>query len=396
MPERTPKSPEERQSQVAAFAAERVKHHDDRSHVFENLDTVASDDVKDVARITSRAEYHEDEDGNTIRVVEGTNRTVATGEEYLEFLRAVGGSRYESIRGRTEVLQGYSEFAPLISRLREELSDPTTRKEHPAFIGNGSNSKVFSITHEGTTYAVRIPNGERLNPSVVDSHLAGTLLGKDMPHMEQIVAASYKDGVTVAEMIPGVEMGDLNIEDVEQITDEQLRDLVNTVIKANEKGIEIDPKPSNFLYDREKGFGIVDYHSSRVIKNSADQDPGTIVGWISTVITNAGLYGKEFIRDMTVEDYAHEWAQHQANLKVLERFRSIVKERLDGDRLQIALNKIDSKIESGRDVISRYGDAEWVAERIEADAKRQREREKRRKSKTEDPGGWINLPVDVV
>lgn len=394
--ERAPKTPEERQAQVAAFAAERIEHHEDRKHVFDNLDAVASGDVEDVARITSRAEYHKDEDGNTVRVVPGTKRTVATGKEYLDFLRAIGGSRYEGIQGRTEILQKYSEFAPLIDALRKELPDPAKRKEHPTFIGNGSNSKVFSITHEGTTYAVRIPNGKRVNPSVVDSHLAGALLGKDMPHMEQIVAASYEDGVTVAEMIPGVEMGDLNVEDVRQITDDQLRDLVDTVVKANEKGIEIDPKPSNFLYDRDKGFGVADYHSSRVIKNSADQDPGTVVGWMSTVITNAGFYGRGSNPEMTVEDYARDRTQHVANLKVLERFRSIVEERLKGDQLQIALSDIDKRIVSYHDTISRYGDADWVADQIEAEAKRQREIKQHKKSKTRDFDDWTKLPVDVV
>lgn len=391
MSETTPKSPEVIQAQVATFAAERVEHYQDSGHIFNNLGNLALGEAGDITRVTDSAEYHKGEDGNnSLRVPEGTERTVATATEYTDFLRSVGGSRYEAIQGRAEMLKEYGRFEPTIATLRTELADPAKRKEHPNFLGNGSNAMVFSITEGDKSYAVRVPNGKGISPAAIDSHLAGAVLGKGIPHLEQIVAASYKDGVTVAEVMPGKEVGHLTPDEISGVTDEQLGELVDTLVAVSEHGVEIDPKPSNIFYDPKEGYGIVDYHSSKVAgKSSADQDLGTIVGWMATGIDNAGFYGKPYGSEKTTEDYAHDLELKKANLGVLERYRNVVEAKLSGDEQQTALAELDKHIASGKEAVDNYSNPQWVTERVAQDQERKRQQAERAKKPATD--GWITL-----
>ncbi len=365
MPEIITKSPEVIQAQIAAFAAERVEYFKDSSHILENLGKLAAEGFDDATRTIGSGEYLRDEAGGFVRLPEGTERTVATTSEYVDFLRSVNGSDYDSIQSRADLLKAYDSFAPTIDKLRQELSDPATRKSHPSFLGNGSNSMVFSISQEGKDYAVRVPNAKRPNPVVIDSHLGGAVLGRGIPHLEQIVAASYENGVTIAEIMPGKEVGDMTSDEITQITDEQLSQLIDTLQTVSERGIEIDPKPSNIFYDPESGFGIVDYHSSKVAgKSSADQDLGSIVGWMSTPIDNAGLYGKGYNPDKTIDDYARNLDLYAASLEVLGRYRRTVDNKLVGDDRQVALKFIDSSIQARQETIENYSNPEWVAKEI--------------------------------
>jgi hypothetical protein len=388
MAETAPKSPELIQAQIATFAAERYQ---DSGHIFNNLGSLAVEGVGDVARVTTSAEYHKAEDGsNSLRVPEGSERTVATGAEYTDFLRSVGGSRYEAIKGRADMLEAYSRFEPIIGQLRTELADPAARKQHPNFLGNGSNATVFSVEEGDKKYAVRVPNGGGISPAAIDSHLAGAVLGNGVPHLEQIVAASYKDGVTVAEVMPGKEVGGLTVDDISKISDEQLGTLVDTLAEVSKRGIEIDPKPSNIFYDPEAGYGIVDYHSSKVAgKSSTDQEFGTIVGWMATAIDNTGFYGQPYKSEKTTEDFAHDLEFKRANLGVLERYRSVVETKLSGEEQQTALAEIDKHIASSNEAIDNYSNPQWVAESIAQDQEWKRQREERAKKPATD--GWITL-----
>ncbi|HSW37411.1 MAG TPA: hypothetical protein VLG37_03530 [Candidatus Saccharimonadales bacterium] len=363
----TPKPPEVVQAQIAAFAAEGVEHYKDKGHILDNLGNLAVERAKDVTRVTDSDEYHKAENGERTPVPAGTERTAATASDYINFLRSVGGSKYEGIQGRAEMLRRYGAFAPTVERLRQESADPATRKEHPAYLGTGLNSNVFKILDGEKTYAVRIPKSKEVNASVVDSHLAGAVLGKGVPHLEQIVAASYEDGATVAEMMPGKEVEDLTIDEIKRITDNQLGELVDTLIAVSQRGIEIDPRPSNVLYDTEAGFGIVDYLSSKVAgKSTADQKLNIIVGWMAKNINIAGFNHKgNFAQDMDFD---------KARLDVLKRYRNVVEVKLKGDEQQKALDKIDSEIKSTQEIIDNSSNAQWVAQRRAEDESWKRRR----------------------
>jgi len=365
-----PKSSNTLQAQAASFAAERVENAQDSGHILMNLGSLAAGEIVEVVRTTRLTEYHRDADGKSVRIPEGTARVVATPKEFISYIQSVGGSSYEGINVRKEMLDNYTEFKPAVDKLRAEIDDPATRKEHTSFLGSGSNAVVFNIEHNGKQYAVRVPNGKAANPSAIDSHIAGAVLGKGVPHLERIVAGSYEDGVTVAEIMPGKEMGDLSVEDVSQISNQQLDDWVDTIITISQRGIEIDPKPSNVFYDIKEGFGFVDFHSSKVAgKSSADQNLGQIAGWMVTPITNAGFYGKPHNNERSEEDYTADLQHHKVNLGVLKRYRSAVEKGLPETEKGEALNKIDSTIVTLQQTVNNYASLTWVAERIAQDAK---------------------------
>ena len=358
------------QAQAASFAAERIEDAQDSDHILMNLGSLAAGEIVDVVRTTRSTGYHRDADGKSVLVPEGTDRVVATPKEFLSYIQSVGGSSYEGISVRKEMLDNYTEFKPVVDKLRAEIEDPATREEHSSLLGSGSNSVVFNIEHNGKQYAVRVPNGKGVKPSIIDSHIAGAVLGKSVPHLEQIVAGSYEDGVTVAEIMPGKEMGDLSVEDVSQISDQQLDDWVDTIITISQRGIEIDPKPSNVFYDVKEGFGFVDFHSSKVAgKSSADQNLGQIAGWMVTPITNAGFYGKPYNSERSEEDYTADLQQHKVNLGVLKRYRTAVEKGLPETEKDEALNRIDSTIVTMQQTVDNYASLTWVAERIAQDAK---------------------------
>lgn len=392
MPETTRKPPEVIQAQLATFAAEHVEDYYDSGHIFKNLGNIAAGKAGDISRITERYEYRTDENGESMRVPEGTELKVATTDEYTNFLRSVGGSRYEAIQLRADMLKNYEHFEPTVTKLKSELADPTTRKQHPSFLGNGSNAMAFSIMEGDKSYAVRVPVGIEANPQAIDSHLGGAVLGKGIPHLEQIVAASYEDGVTVAEVMPGKEVGQLSAQEIKAISDKQLGELVDTLVAVSERGIEIDPKPSNFFYDPKEGFGIVDYHSSKVAgKQSADQNLGTIVGWMTTPISNMGSYGKPYVAVKTTSDYAQDLEFGTATLGVLKRYRAVVVQKLSSKDQEVALVQIDKKIQSSQEYFENLSNPTWVAERVAQDQEHERQRAENTAKQTSPIEGWIKL-----
>ena len=361
-----PKSTEDIQAQVAAFSSEHLEYFSDRGHVFNNVGTLALDSAGDVVRTTSSVEYINDpKTHEQIRLPEGTKVVVATAQDYTDYLRGVGGSRHESIAGRAEVLKKYSDFEPVIAALKEELADSSKRSSHPQHLGSGSGSSVFLLAHDGSRYAVRLPKGEATRPDMIDNHVSGAVLGKGIPHLEQIIAASYKDGVTIAEVMPGVHVGKLTLDQIRNISDDQLRQLIQTVIVANERGIEIDPKPSNILYDPKTGFGIIDYLSSKYAgKRSPDQDVGAVVGWMASAIYNAGFFGRHRKGHMTAHDYKNDLELLKANLGVLTRFKDCIEKTLKGDDLQQALVSVNEHMQTIQSRVKDYSDAQWVKDTI--------------------------------
>lgn len=347
MSEKQSKSPEELKAQVAAFAHEEIEDYRDRADLLARVDDISAGQFENITRNTESVEYHNDESGNSVRTPIGTERTVATKQEYIDFLRRVGGSKSDIIRNRTDMITAYGLFESHVDSLIKDIEGAEDTREHSSFLGNGSNSRVFSMDFSGRKYAVRkIRSAEAVN-----SHLAGAVLGKGISHLEQIIAASFEKGVTIAEIMPGSQFGNLSLEEIRQINDGQLEELLDTIIIANKRGIKFDQKPSNYLYDSKLGFGIVDM-------TSGEQD---IASAIHVSFTNMGIYGR-WGSCKTVEEYAKQLEFHQANIDVLKRYRAVVSKKLDGAVLETALIGINRDIDAVQNSIDEYSDPLWVAE----------------------------------
>lgn len=356
-----PKSPELVQAQIAAFAAENVERFDARKAIFDSIGSLAVGNVAEVTYKTKSNEYLRDENDNYIiqdddlaMIPKGTELTVATKDEYTQWLRSVGGSKHEAIATRASLLEQYKEFEPEVAPIIKELeADASTYKDHPAYLGSGSNTSAFRISHGGKEYVARL-GGRAGHPLARDARAEVLARAKGIPHLEQVVAMSYDDSTVITELMPGKELGyDTPIEDLRQITDEQLSDLVDTVIAATEHGISIDPKPSNILYDTEQGFGIIDLNPA----NKADL--GYEIGNVSTSLSTTGSWGGGYSKT-TVDAYARDLEYKKEQLDIQTRYRAAAVAKLDGHALSSALEVIDKNIEYAHDSIEQLSDPSQV------------------------------------
>ena len=382
-----PKSPELTQAQIASFAAETVERHEARQHIFNSIGSLAVGNVAEITYTSKTDEYLRDENGDYIRtedglamIPKGTELTAATKDEYTQYLRTVGGSRHEAITTRTNLLKQYTQFEPDITRLAGKLASAENEKNHPAYLGSGSNTAAFRVDHEGEQYAVRIGTGARSGGAMgVDSRAIVTARAKGVPHLEQVVAMSYDNSAIVTELMPGRELGkDTPIESMQQVTDEQLFDFVDTVIAANKRGIDIDPKPTNIFYDSEEGFGIIDLNPA-----NSSTELGRTVGDMATSLSNTGFYGGSSVNKITPEDYAQDLEWKKVHLDLVTRYRAAVLDKLDGVDLDNALEMIDKNIEYAHSEIEQLSNPGEVAARI-ARAKEFAERKK-------PTGGWTSV-----
>jgi hypothetical protein len=83
-----------------------------------------------------------------------------------------------------------------------------------------------------------------------------------MPRVHQLFK---KDGATykVMDKASGVQLDQLSEDEIAEIPQEHFNQLAADVRALNEKGLQMDPsKTSNFFYDSNKGFIIIDLSDS--------------------------------------------------------------------------------------------------------------------------------------
>ena len=121
-------SHEHLEAQVAAFTDSRIENTNDSSYVLRNIGEIASGDAADMVRVLEVAETVYDSDGNRHAGQAGTQHMVATKQDYVEYLRDVGGFRHNAIDGRRAMTSNlYFCLCPLLDTetklLRSELDD---------------------------------------------------------------------------------------------------------------------------------------------------------------------------------------------------------------------------------------------------------------------------------
>lgn len=197
----------------------------------------------------------------------------------------------------------------------------------------------FFGTNKMASNIIRFTQNSGSDPRIVDGYLDGSLPVMGLPHLEHVVAASYEHGVTVSERISGKVMGKLSHEDVANITDEQLGTLIDTAISAAQAGVRIDPKPSNFLYDPNEGFGIIDLLPAEDHSSEAEAVAMAVSG-----LAGVGTYGS---RPESAEDYSNALQYDKMALELTDRFRELSRGRLtpeDFTEVEESINDLTLKI----------------------------------------------------
>lgn len=189
----------------------------------------------------------EDPPEEVAELVEAHRRT------YSHFLRS---NTHQDPSSLAENHKLYAEkFHAVIAELKQKIG-PGNGKELPEYLGSGSRGSAYRITVEGKTYAVKF------SESVTQQNFErkALQLAKGVPHTAQLVCYSFADNVTIMELLPGRDVTSIKPDEQSVYPDEHIIQLIETVKELNQKGIIIDPKPSNFFYDPAQGFSVLDFH----------------------------------------------------------------------------------------------------------------------------------------
>lgn len=171
--------------------------------------------------------------------------------QYATFLKHLSPEKRTTIKQIESLFEAYQPFKASVSDIIQQQEES---------IGHGGFSVVFPLHRDGNDYAVRVPHRHTSQTALneVHKHLEAAVLTADIPHMEHILAASYADGVTIAERAPGKNLSELSSHDANAITAEQLEDMLAAMQTAYERGVGFDFLGDNFLYDPKAGFTAID------------------------------------------------------------------------------------------------------------------------------------------
>jgi hypothetical protein len=310
------KQPEELQAQVADFAADQLQG-ENQKHVLNNVVEISASPPAELRRVAQNNEYQRIPEGY-IKTPAGTEVLVATPEDYVRYLQEVGGASHDPIKLRTTLLLNYRDF-------QAAAQAPT---EH---IASTSKIDAYAIDHNGRKYVIRIPKSPIVDVVETDRKLRAAMLGLGMPHLEQVVAASYENGQTIAEHMVGTSLDQVSAQELaSQATDDQLRDFIGTLTAAYDAGIVIDPKTSNIFYDERDGFGIIDYLADTHEPGRSPTTRADAIGFGAGALSATGI-NLNRRNDPSYKDYF--LAQRKANLTTLRRYRDLCQSLFEGDEL---------------------------------------------------------------
>jgi hypothetical protein len=239
-------------------------------------------------------------------------------DAYVNFLRQEKKLETSFIEENIKIYQ--EKFQPVIAELKAK-KDQGDFKELPEYLGSGSNGAAFRIEVDGKIYAAKFSR----SVTQANFEIKPLLRAKNIPHAAQIVSYSFEDGVVIMELLPGTVVTNFTPEEAPEYSDENIIQLIDTVRELDSKGLTIDPKASNFMYDQEQGFSILDYQ----LKNSASK-----YGLPQEII---GLRLAFTARKLERLDYDDPNFKEKANVQAIERnkiflpmmikFLSILKEK---------------------------------------------------------------------
>jgi len=196
------------------------------------------------------------------------------------------------------ILESYQDFKDDIVTLLKQIENGGAQD---AYLGSGSHSDVYTIRHNDKTYAVRMqkPSGRKVE--ITNSHVVSGAKAKNLTGLEQIVSASYEDGVIISEYVPGTHVGDLVLDQINNMPNGHLQALLQNRKAAMEAGIQFDSHPDNIIYDEVNGFTDIDYHALKELPGEVTRVDAmkTIIG--SLDLTETHLYEEDEIKSRVYE-----------------------------------------------------------------------------------------------
>ncbi len=281
-----PKTQEQIEAQVEHFADKGVKE-------FSSEQKLLLKHSKELSAITDLDNLPENLPEELKKLIED-NRS-----KYIEVLRS---SKKEDIEFRKQNIELYnSKYKPVIDSLKEKISNSHNSKELPEYLGSGSNGSAYVIEVDGKKYAAKFSS----SLTQANFETKPLLQARGIENVAQLVSYSFADGVVIMELLHGTDVTKFKPENAPKYSDEHIEKLIQTVIDLYNKGITIDPKASNFMYDEINGFSILDFHLS-----NGGSSLGEIVMWLKVALTH---------RDFPYLDYKADDYDEKSKKQDIER-----------------------------------------------------------------------------
>lgn len=185
-----------------------------------------------------------------------------TPEDYVSFLRAASPETRSDIGFLTDKMQAYADFKEDINAI---LASSSEDDDH--YLGKGSAGMAFKLHHDGQDYAIK-------RGGVGFGDVRAFNRAKDIDGISHLVAIDLDAKRSVMNLVPGTLATKLTNAEREAIPESHVSGVIAKAVELYDAGVRIDPKPSNFLYDKEKGFGIIDYQARQEDDTLIDQVAG--------------------------------------------------------------------------------------------------------------------------
>lgn len=290
------KSIEVLQAQVAAYGEySRVENDFQGKQISEHAVELAGGDMPSFMQSMS---HFVDEQG----IYSSLPREHLERANYIAYLRKQAKEanapayKTDAVASRTALLERYATYSSVVSPILDEVKRfdevllPASERSE-GYVTYGTVSDVYCIQDGEKELIVR---AMRARPGRVDAtYVQGALRARDIPAAEKLVAASYEHGVTIAEKIPGTPIYGITSEQLECVTEAQVRDFIVTVHRLMGAGISLDLAPGNVIYDHMNGFSVIDLQST-------DHSTARVA---MTIAANRSLTALSYILGGTVASY---------------------------------------------------------------------------------------------
>lgn len=303
------KSRTRRQAQVEEFAHTRVKEFSAEQQLFlQYSDELSRNVIQDPEHIPE--EYSD----QLKRAIQNY------WESYVQFLRHLRDEDREALQAAERNAKLYeSTFSGPVMKLKSRIK--REGEQIAGFLGKGSNGAAYTIEVGGKEYVVKFGRVTQTN-----FEIRALMRAKGVPHAAQIIAYSFEDGAQVMERLPGKDVTQSSEQELSTLTDQQITELVQTIQQLARRGVVIDPKPSNFMYDQDEGFGVLDYHTAHIGSSGMGEQ---VMSLRSALSTKQGSYywpaGDDPDREAKMKKHATE--QQRFYLPRLIRFITILQEQ---------------------------------------------------------------------
>lgn len=338
-----PKSPEELQAQAEMFLSTQTNSREAHTTTLEHLRETISEG--------------KEPDKNSLEY-----------QRYVAYLRTLGGMKSEEIQERIAHLQDYAVFADVVAELKTVVASTDDIKSLPSYIGMGNNALAFVVEQSGKKYVVRLRissdlrNSDKYPSTSSARYYTEMEAGLGVLNLEQVVAFSREDGVTISEYVEGTVGNKLTFEDCEKIPAWQYVDITKTLLNVGALGILIDSKYSNWIYNPQGGFTIIDYQAG------IGQGPMIRVGFLLSLLSNSPDTGQEEYTMREPEFYDQIVKGSYQVIELLKHYKEAIEQsNIDAaDQLDI-LDIVNSRIAQNLNVAKQYADPAYIESQIAAE-----------------------------